>query len=124
MTELIKQLVNKLINPVDKEKKRSDYKYDLEVKFTKSIYLKEYLKTRAWVDFQRPIIFNSIESGVGRLIRDGLELSETEIKAVIADMRANLNTIIEMRHAIETGEESGLKLEAMRKTDEAKNTKG
>jgi hypothetical protein len=113
MKELIKELVSNLINPQAKEKKKADLKYDLHVKFDKSLYLKDYLKTRAWVDFQRPIIYSSLESGLSRLLTDGLAMNETDIKSLIASMRANLNVIIEMRYAIEDGEKAGAKLEKL-----------
>lgn len=113
MKELIRELVENLINPKAKEKKNLDLRYELQVKFNKSLYLKDYLKSKTWLEFQRPIIYNSLESGIGRLVRDGLTMSETDIKSLIAEMRANLNTIIEMRFAVESGEEAGMKLEVM-----------
>ena len=113
MKELIKELVSNLINPKAKEQKKFDLKYELQVKFDKSLYLKDYLKTKAWQEFNRPIIYNSLEAGIGKLLRDGSTMNETEIKAIIADMRANLNHIIEMRYSIESGEEAGIKLEKM-----------
>ena len=115
MDNLIKEFVSNLINPQLKEKKKFDLHRELSEKFHKSLYLKEYLKTKAWLEFDRPIIYKSLESGIGKLLRNGLEMSETDIKATIADMRANLNKIIEMRVAIETGEEAAGKLEKVKK---------
>ena len=114
MNQLIKQLVDNLINPKAVEKKKLDIKYELQVKFNKSLYLKEYLKTRAYQEFYRQLIYNSLESGISRLLRDGLTMNETDIKAVIADIRANLNHIIEMRYSINEGEKAGMKLEGMK----------
>jgi ribosomal protein S4 len=114
MTEFIKEFVENLINPKQKEVKRQLLKYELQQKFEKSLYLKEYLKTKAWQEFHRKTIYSSLESGMGRLLRDGLTMSETDIKAIISDMRANLNQVIEMRFAIEAGEDAGLKLEKMK----------
>ena len=114
MNNLIKDLISNLINPKVKEKRQFDLKQEYQLKFNKSLYLKEYLKTKAWQEFNRPIIYNSLEAGIGKLLRDGLTMNETEIKAIIADMRANLNHIIEMRYAVESGEEAGIKLEAMK----------
>jgi len=111
MKEIIGELVASLINPKAFEQKKLDLKQELQSKFNKSLYLKEYLRTAAWLQFNRPIIYKSVESGVGRLLRDGLTMSETDIKALIADMRANLSQVIEMRYAIESGEEAGAKLE-------------
>src|SRR3990167_11084753 len=115
MKELIRELVENLINPKAKEKKNLDIRHELQVKFNKSLYLKDYLKSKTWLEFHRPIIYNSIESGIGRLVRDGLTMTESDIKSVIAEMRANLSIIVEMRYAVETGEESGMKLEKMDK---------
>jgi len=114
MKELIGELVANLINPKAAEKKKHDLKYELQTKFNKSLFLKEYLKTKAWHEFDRPRIYKSLESGIGNLIRDGLTMSETQMKAIIADMRANLNQIIEMRYAIEVGEEAGRTLDKLK----------
>jgi hypothetical protein len=112
--EFIAELVNNLINPKISEKKKFDIKYELQVKHLRSLRLKEYLTTYAWQEFNKPIIYKSLESGIGRLLRDGLTMSETEIKAIIADMRANINHVIEMRFAIDSGEEAGMKLEKLK----------
>ena len=114
MKELIGELIANLVNPKTVAQKKLDVKYDLQVKFNKSLFLKEYLKTKAWHEFDRPRIYKSLESGIGNLIRDGLTMNETQIKAVIANMRANLNQVIEMRYAIEVGEEAGMKLDKMK----------
>jgi len=111
MKELIGELIANLINPKSRDKKKFDLNYELQVKFSKSLYLKDYLKTHAWLEFNRPMIYKSLESGVATLIRDGLTMNETQIKAIIADMRANLNHIESMRYAIEEGEKAGIKLE-------------
>jgi len=111
---MIKEFIDNLLNPKQKEKVKHDLKYELEVKFTKSLYLKDYLKSRAWLEFNRPIIYKSLEVGMGKLIRDGLTMSEIDIKATISDMRANLNQIEEMRFAITTGEDAGHKLEKIK----------
>ena len=114
MIELIKELVENLINPKAKQQKKLDLKQELQVKFEKSLYLKDYLKTKAWQEFNKPIIYNSLEVGISKLLRDGLSMNETDLKAIIADMRANLNQVIEMRYAIEAGEEAGTKLERIK----------
>lgn len=114
MKELIKELVQNLINPKVAEQKKLSLKQEYQEKFNRSLYLKEYLKTSAWQEFHRGIIYKSLESGIGKLLRDGLSMNETDIKATIADMRANLNQIIEMRYVIDSGEEAGQKLEKMK----------
>lgn len=114
MKQLIKELVENLINPKAVAEKKLSLKQEYQEKFNKSLYLKEYLKTNAWQEFHRGIIYKSLESGIGKLLRDGLSMNETDIKATIADMRANLNQIIEMRYNIDTGEEAGRKLDGMK----------
>ena len=111
---MIKELIDNLLNPKNKEKIKNDIKHELKVKFDKSLYLKDYLKSRAWLEFNRPIVYKSLEVGMGKLIRDGLTMSEVEIKAIIADMRANLNQVEEMRYSITTGEDAGHKLEKLK----------
>ena len=114
MIELIKELVSNLINPKDKSSKKTNLKYELQVKFEKSLYLKEYLRTKAWLEFDKPRIYNSLENGMLSLIRNGLEMEEKQLKMIIADMRANIYKIEDMRNAIEQGEEAGAKLERMK----------
>lgn len=110
----IQELVFNFINPKAKEQKKLSLKQELMNKFNKSLYLKDYLKSKAWLEFDRPIIYKSLESGIGRLLRDGLVMNELDIKSVLSDMRANLNKIAEMQYAIENGEEAGMKLEKMK----------
>ena len=111
---MIKELVDTLINPKAIIQKKLDLKQECQVKFDKSLYLKDYLKSRAWLEFNRPIIYRSLEIGIGSLLRDGLTMNETQLKAIIADMRANLNQLIEMRHAIEQGEQAAIKIEKIK----------
>ena len=114
MKEMIKELVDTLLNPKAIIQKKLDLKSEYQVKFDKSLYLKDYLKSRAWLEFNRPIIYKALESGISNLLRDGLTMNEIQLKAIIADMRANLNQLIEMRFAVENGEDAGHKLEKLR----------
>lgn len=114
MKELIKDLVTNLINPKAIEKKKTDLKYDLQVKFEKSLYLKDYLKTKAWLDYDRPKIYSELESGVRRLLTDGMTMSEVEIKAILSYMKSITDRLGQMRFDIETGEDAGSKLEKIK----------
>lgn len=114
MDNLIKEFVENLINPQKKEQKKFSIHQELSQKFNKSLYLKEYLKSKAWQEFEKPLIYRSLEQGISLLLREGLTMNETDIKAQIASMRVSLNKIVEMRHAIESGEEAGSKLEKVK----------
>lgn len=114
MNKLIKEFIDNLLNPKAVEQKKYNLKHDLEVKFDKSLHIKEYIKTWAYLEFQRPIIYNSLEQGVLKLIRNGLEMNETEIKAIIADIRANIHYVESMKDIIKIGEDAGFKLEKMK----------
>ena len=114
MKEMIKELVDTFINPRAIIQKKIDLKQEYQVKFDKSLYLKDYLKSRTWLEFNRPLIYKSLESGLGRLIRDGLTMNETELKSIIAEARASLNQVIQMKYDIEAGEDAGRKLEKLR----------
>ena len=114
MKELIKNLVENLINPKLKEQRKFDLKHELQVKFEKSLYLKEYLRTKAWQDYDKPKIHDELESGIRRLLNDGMNMEEVGIKSVLSYMKAILDRLSQMRHDIESGEEAGIKLENMK----------
>ena len=114
MRELIKDIVENLINPQIREKKKQDLKYELQVKFEKSLYLKEYLRTKAWQDYEKPKIHSGIESGIRRLLSEGMTMDEIQIKSILSYMKATLDRLDLMRHDIESGEEAGIKLEGMK----------
>ena len=114
MKELIKELVTNLINPKGREQRKLDLKTEYQIKFDKSLYLKEYLKTRAWQEYDKPKIYNELESGIRRLLQDGITMNEIEIKAVLSYMKAIKDRLDMMRHDIETGEDAGIKLEGMK----------
>lgn len=114
MKELIKELVTNLINPKIKEQRKLDLKNELQVKFDKSLYLKEYLKTRAWLDFEKPKIYSSLEAGVRRLLSQGLTMSEIELKSVLSYIKATTDRLDDMRYHIEEGENAGSKLEKIK----------
>lgn len=114
MKELIKDLVSNLINPKAKEQKRIDLKSELQAKFNKSLFLKDYLKSKAWLDYKKPKVYAEIEAGIRRLLQDGLTMNEVELKSVLSYIKAILDELNTMRYDIENGEDAGSKLEKLK----------
>ena len=114
MNEIIKDLVANLINPQAKEKRQLDLKHELQTKFNKSLHLKEYLKSWAWLEYERPKIYGELEAGVRRLLQDGMTMDEAGIKTVLSYMKALKDKIDRMRWDIEEGEKAGQKLEQLK----------
>jgi len=113
MTEFLKRIVANILNPKGPEPKH-DLKYELQVKFNRSLYLKEYLKTKAWIEYERPKIEQELESGIRRLLVDGIPMDEAGLKAVLSYMKSITDRLNDMRNAINIGEEAGIKLEKMK----------
>lgn len=114
MKDFIKHIVGNLINPEVKERKQFDLKNELQKKFNRSLYLKEYFKTKAWLEYERPKIEAELESGIRRLLTDGILMNESNLKGVLSYMKSMTDRLSDIRFAIESGEEAGIKLERMK----------
>jgi len=111
---MLKELISRILNPQVKETPKLELKHEYMVKFNKSLYLKEYLKTKAWLEYEKPKIYDELETGMRRLIADGVSMSEVDIKAILSYMKAIKDRLDRIRYDIEIGEEAGLKLERMK----------
>jgi len=110
-------LLTEFLNPPVKEsmfkkliKSKESVERDLRERISKGEMIQNFVKSQMWRDFERPEIVEGLKNGFGKLIRDGLTMSEVEIKAVIADMRSKMSRIANMRYAVDDSEESKLKL--------------
>ena len=114
MIEIIRECLDTIINPRANTQKKLDLKQDLQAKFDKSISLKEYLKSKAWVEINRPMLERTLEGGMRTILRDGLTMNESQLKTIISEMRANLNNMMEIKFLIEQGEQAAKKLESLK----------
>ena len=118
MIDIIKEVVEPLINPSVEAKPllkkifkdKASVSGKLREESDVGIAIQELTKTYAWREVIRPKIVKSLREGLGYLLRDGLKMSEVEIKNIISNMRANLELVSELRYLVEKGESAGIKL--------------
>ena len=120
-------LIEEFINPPVKEKllsrlkkSREEREKELQTKFLRGQAVKDFIKTYAWREVVRPKYMDSLKRGFGNLMRDGLRMSEVELKTTISEMRESLGMIADLRNIIDLGNDAG---ERLNKIDEAENSK-
>lgn len=115
LNSLILEFINPPQEPILKKvfKKRADQKQELIEKAQRAQSVKDLTKMYAWREILRPKIMNDLKSGMGKLIRDGLTMSEVDIKAEIAKMRNSISSIADLRYVVDEGNEAAKTLEKM-----------
>jgi len=121
----INNLLADFINPPQKgllQKVRNKFKNiderkaELRRRADKSIYIKDALKTNFWQEVLRPMFVDEIYNGIGKLLRpSALELSEREIKVILASVQANYSKILQMRYLVDNGDDSARELGLLEK---------
>ena len=113
----IEQIFEEFVNPPPKEnivkkflKSKESVKQGLFESIGKAEAVSVFVKTSMWRDIERPEIVSGIKEGFGKLVRNGLEMSETEIKVVISNLRSKMSRIADMRYLVEEGERAKIKL--------------
>jgi hypothetical protein len=116
--DLLGEVLESFINPKEEKsslwktltRKKEDIKAELLLKQERMILLKDYVASKHWREVARPALVDSLKTNFGRLLRDGLTLSETDTKICIAEMRQKLDIIATMRYEIEQGEKASEEL--------------
>ena len=114
-------LIDEFLNPPKEPflkrvfKTQEAVKNDLLEKTKKRQAIQDLTKTYGWREIIRPKIVNSLRQGFGKLLRDGLTMSEIDIKNILAEMRTSLSIIAEMRYLVNEGDISAEKLSFMEK---------
>lgn len=116
--DMVNEVLESFINPKEEKpslwktfsRRKEDAKADLLRKQERMLLLKDYTASKHWREVARPDIVDSLRANFGRLLRDGLTLSETDIKVCIAEMRQKLDIIAGMRYEIEQGEKASEEL--------------
>ena len=95
-------------------KTKEAVKHDLLERQDKGQKIKDGIRSQFWTEIQRPRIERNLRDGFAKLLRPGsLELTEVQIKTILAKMQADMGIIAEMRYAVDDGEASSIKLSAM-----------
>lgn len=110
MIDIEKDVLDSFINPKEEKasvwrrlSKPQEHKLDLMKRRDNYVVITDYLKSKHWHEVQRPRIIEALRSGLGKLLRDGLTMSDTDTKVIIQEMRSNLEIIADMRYAVESG---------------------
>lgn len=119
MIDLIKEIIEPLLNPEEKQpffkrlKNKETRRQELRKSADISLAIKDLTKTYVWQNILRPKIIKSLKHGFATLLRDGLTMSEVETKNLISNMRANLDLVSELRYLVIKGDDDAKKLSIM-----------
>lgn len=111
----IKAIIEEFLNPASRDTKRAsknDRVHDLREKARKGQIIKDALKSAFWQDIERDRIVNTLQEGIGTLLRpSALSMSEVEIKVILAKVQANLSAVADMRWMVDEGDKAAIELE-------------
>lgn len=115
-------ILNDFINPPQEEKRffsKRQNKEEIRIKLVERVQkynaVKDMLKTPAWQMMMRPHIVDSFKASIGKIVRNGLEMNEAELKSTIADARASIAQIAHLREVCDSGVRAGNELNKMEK---------
>lgn len=115
-------IIEEFINPPEPEpfikkfRSKEVRKKELTDKMDRGHWIKDGLKTKFWQEILRPQIITSLKRGMGTLLRPfSLQMSETEIKQILADMQANIGYIADMKYVVSEGDTASETLARMEK---------
>ena len=100
---------------IDKVKKQFTRTEVLQQKVAKGMRLRDMINFTGWQRDMKEIVVKSLKQGIGTLLRpSSLEMSESEIKSIMAGMQSKLGDIAEIMYHLEEGREAQAKLGKMK----------
>jgi len=95
--------------------RKEEIRQDLLERAEKSRAIKDLLKIAGWQKVLRPKITATLREGFGKLLREeALHMTEAQLKTIIAEMRANISIIADMKYLIESGDDAARRIDKIK----------
>lgn len=102
-------------NPFHKFTRKQEFRHELEKRRAVGQATKDLMESPAWQDAMLPKLQNSLKSGFGEILRATPQThKETELWAIIGQMKANLSIVADLKWNIEAGDAASKKLESLK----------
>ena len=108
----IKNIVTRLMVATERTKRDE---VTLKDRQYKGQTVKDMIGTKGWQDIVKTEVEASSEQGILTLIRDGLTLTEGQIKAIICDFRSPLSLIGKLEYIMDDGDKASAQLALLEK---------
>ncbi len=98
----------------DKFRSQEVRKQELQKKMDRRQAVIDFSKSYVWREILRDRTVGSLRKGMGNLIRNGLKMSEVELKSEIATIREAISGIADLQYEVDMGEQAAKELERMK----------
>ena len=116
----IKNIVKRLMVATERTKREE---VTLKDRQYKGQTVKDMIGTKGWQDIVKTEVEASLEQGILTLIRDGLTLTEGQIKAIICDIRSPLSLIGKLEYIMDDGDKATEQIILLERKNAAKDNR-